>query len=71
MKCDDCGMTLTIGMWPFCPDHGTPYRAKGYEPHWDKHITDHPVWISNPGDKRQYLKGQWRDDYWIKTIERD
>lgn len=24
MICEDCGNEITIGSWPFCPDHGKP-----------------------------------------------
>ena len=68
MKCDDCGASIMIGMWPYCP-HEVAQPRKGYEPHWDNHITDHPVWISDPGDKRKHLKEQWRNDQLIKVVE--
>ena len=71
MRCDDCGVQLRVGMWPFCPDHGKPYKSKGYLAYIDKNISETPVLISNPGDKRKYLKAQWRNDQWTKIVERD
>lgn len=69
-RCLDCGRRYAIGEWPYCP-HGTASPTKGYEPHWDYHITDTPVWISNPGDKKKYLKAVWENDHIRHTIERD
>ena len=69
VKCDDCGKAYRIGDWPLCP-HGTPTPTKGYEPHWDNNITTHPVWISNPGDTRKYLKPHWKDDHIVHVQEK-
>ncbi len=71
MICDDCGKPVQIGSWPWCPHSVEMSRSKGFEPYWDKNITDHPVWISNPGDKRKYLRPQWKDDMMIHTYEKD
>ena len=70
MKCDDCGVTIEIGMWPFCPDHGKASPSKGFLGYWDWNISETPQWISNPGDKRKHLKPHWKDDYIVHMQER-
>ncbi len=69
-KCTSCGKRVHGGEWFECP-HGKAGPSKGFEPYLDKHITDEPVWISTPGDRKRYLKPRWKDDYIVHTQERD
>lgn len=69
MKCDSCNREITIGEWPYCP-HGKAQPSKGFEPYWDENISDKPVWVSTPGDRKKYLKPHWDKDYVVHVQER-
>jgi hypothetical protein len=70
MICDGCHKELTIGEWPWCP-HGFPEKSKGFEPYWDENISDHPVLISNPGDRNKHLRPHWEGDYLVHVQPKD
>jgi len=67
--CEDCGRTYGVGQWYDCP-HDFVQPRKGFEPYIDHHIAEHPVLISNPGDKAKHLKPHWKDDHIVHMQER-
>lgn len=60
MKCDNCNETLEIGSWPFCPDHGKPARAKGFEPHFDIGLGKY---VTGAGDFNKEFRPKWENDH--------
>ncbi len=69
MNCDVCQKPITIGEWPFCP-HGRAQASKGFEEYIDWNISDQPVRITTPGDRRKHLKPHWQDDHIVHMQER-
>jgi hypothetical protein len=65
MKCDTCHQELQIGDWPYCP-HG---RSKhyGFTAYLDENISDHPVWITNPGDRNKLMRPHWERDHIVQV----
>lgn len=54
MTCDRCGVTLTIGMYPFCP-HGEPLRGRGADVTWPggktfENLGPEPVTLYSPAE---------------------
>jgi hypothetical protein len=60
VKCNNCGETLEIGSWPFCPDHGKPARAKGFEPYFDEVLGKY---VTGVGDINREFRPRWEGDY--------
>ncbi len=68
MICENCGGTIEIGSWPFCPDHGRPYAQKGFEPYFDVGLGQV---VTGTGDINKALRPQWENDYVVKLDHRD
>ena len=48
-------------------DHGG-FKHYGFGAYVDEHLSpDGPVLISNPGDRKKYMRKQWRDDFLVQT----
>lgn len=71
-KCDDCGKDYGVGQWYDCP-HEFVISRKGFVPYYDENISadGNPAWIQTPGDKKKYLRPQWRGDYIERIVERE
>jgi hypothetical protein len=56
MKCDDCGLEIQIGDWPFCP-HGpmTHFGDEPLTPYVDEMIASEPVEIRTRGERRRLM----------------
>ena len=62
-RCDECGEVLEIGSWPFCPDHGQPYLAKGFEPFYDPGLD---AVITGAGDRNKLMRPHWENDHIVR-----
>ena len=67
MKCDECGKTLVIGDFPFCP-HGKPPRSKGFEPFYDVGLDQT---VTGMGDINKACRPRWEDDHIVQLQPRD
>ena len=70
--CPDCGNPVHIGHHYLCPHEPMSAIRGGLDGYWDEHIdpSGKPAWISNPGDKRKYLKAQWENDHIVHVMEK-
>lgn len=56
MKCDDCGKTLEIGSWAWCP-HGKPQGMLGeFKPYWEDRCTPEPVYVTSLAQKQKLFR---------------
>lgn len=67
--CPDCGHVIHIGSAVQCP-HEKVGPSKGFEPYDDIGLTDHPVRINSPADRKKYMKPHWVNDYIVELRER-
>lgn len=66
MKCDDCGQTIEIGQWPYCP-HPKVEEYKPFVPFWDENVTTTPVYVDSLAKKWRLMK-QNKMDYRGKKV---
>jgi len=54
--CEECGHRLEIGEWPWCPHEKIESKMQGFEPYWDHHLLEEPVFIEGRGHRRQLMR---------------
>jgi hypothetical protein len=61
MVCDDCGKTLSVGEWPWCPHGETRFHVDAFEPYFDEHLSPEGMWITSARQRRKYMDSEGID----------
>ena len=55
MSCEECGVELRVGLWPWCPHEESRFRVDAFEPYFDTDLTADGVWISSAAQRRKIM----------------